>query len=367
MAGWYNKQMKNVLLIVVVIGLIFAVNHFTSARTTDRKIADTRDQITISPTARKGTTQTKVSQTTLFVPYWSPNISKTTYAEYNRFVYFGVSPNAKGSILHDTAYNEISTFQQSTSGKKQYLTLRMLNAETNFAILEDTSAQARLIDETMRLIEQNDFDGIVLDLELSTIPLSEVSNNITLFVQYISQKAQEENVHFAMTMYGDVYFRGRPYDLKAIGSEVDELMIMAYDFHKPRGEPGPNFPLGNREAYGYDMQTMLADFEKDVPQEKLTVLFGMYGYDWTLGPQGKPLKAAKALPLRDIRELTDPCPYEKCRLSRNDSGEQVLKYTDDEGYAHELWFEDERSAAKKIEYLKDQNIGSVGYWVNGYW
>ena len=84
----------------------------------------------------------------------------------------------------------------------------------------------------------------------------------------------------------------------------------------------------------------------------------MYGYDWTLGSQGKPLKAAKAVPLNQIDNtgaFVDPASKEK-----------HIRYVDDEGYDHILWYEDKESVKVKIEYLKKQGIGSVGYWVWGY-
>ena len=35
----------------------------------------------------------------------------------------------------------------------------------------------------------------------------------------------------------------------------------------------------------------------------------MYGYDWTLGAQGKPLKAAKAIPLYEIEQEYKNCQH----------------------------------------------------------
>lgn len=179
-----------------------------------------------------------------------------------------------------------------------------------------------------------------------------------------------------MTIYGDALYRVRPYDVKELSPHVDQIYIMAYDFHKSRGEPGPNFPLtrsprrrfgeagrsesegGHKKEYGYDFQTMIADFTQIVPREKITVLFGMYGYDWTLGAQGKPLKAATAVPLLEIDTggaIINP-----------NSKEKYIEYLDDEGYEHVLWYEDHESVNVKIDYLKTQGIGRVGYWVWGY-
>jgi spore germination protein len=130
-------------------------------------------------------------------------------------------------------------------------------------------------------------------------------------------------------------------------------MIMAYDFHKSYGEPGTNFPYE-------DFKKMINDYLEFVPAEKLTIIFGMYGYDWTL-KDGKPLRPAEALTLNQIRSKfsdrikTDPISREK-----------NISYIDDDGYDHVVFFEDEESAEVKINYLKEKGIGSIAFWAWGY-
>ena len=58
---------------------------------------------------------------------------------------------------------------------------------------------------------------------------------------------------------------------------------------------------------------------------------------------------------------------DKCVISIDTtSKEKKIKYVDQEGYDHILWYEDEESSNVKIDYLMEQGIGSVGYWVWGY-
>ena len=304
----------------------------------------------------------------LFIPYWNTSIDESTYGSYDRFIYFGVTADSTGALTEDSGFNSLEDFQNSTKGKEQMLTLRLLDTDINSALLENVDAQKKLIAETLALVKSKNFDGVVLDLEMSVLPLSDVQNNITLFVQRFVQSTHDHDAIFAMTIYGDVYYRGRPYDVKQIGKFVDEIMIMAYDFHKSRGEPGPNFPLTGRSTYGYDFDAMITDFSKDVPIQKLSVVMGMYGYDWTLGPQGKPLKSAKALPLNDIEELVTPdCNLEKCKIvTDTKTKESKITYVDEEGYNHEIWFENEASGKIKERYLLNKGIDRVGYWVYGY-
>jgi spore germination protein YaaH len=183
-----------------------------------------------------------------------------------------------------------------------------------------------------------------------------------------------------MLIYGDFQYRNRPYDLKILGKIADKILLMAYDFHKSGGEPGPNFPFdsGSQHSpslrarpsninYGYDFKTMISDVLSVVPKEKIEVVFGMYGYDWTLNEQGTPLKGAKALSLNEIRALISNDKFQIVNQSQiTNSKEKSIDYTDSEGQKHIVWYEDEESADIKIKYLQGQGISQVSFWALSY-
>jgi len=353
-----------------------------------------------------------VVEQSIFIPYWNIPTAASDISEYDTLIYFGILPDENGELVHDSGFMNLKSFIQNTpSDTKRLLTVRMLDTEDNLAILGDVSRQSSVVSQTLEIAEEHGFDGIVLDLEIGVLPLGSVEKQITSFVKDFSGEAHENRFTFSITMYGDTFYRVRSFDVESLGQYVDQIYIMAYDFHKSRGEPGPNFPFdrenkpphspllgkeGNgRGGYGYDFKTMIANFTEVVPREKLTILFGMYGYDWTLGPKGLPLKAAKAIPLNEIEQEYKNCQHTvistevneengvekslqkrdssallgmtKCKVIRDSvSKEKHITYTDDEGYDHVLWYEDHQSVAVKKQYLKEQGIGSIGYWVWGY-
>jgi len=301
---------------------------------------------------------------TVFIPYW--NIpSQEDVVSYDRLIYFGIAPDSKGNIVSDAGKAELSQFSKlGSTSQETVLAVRMLNTETNVAVLEHPEVQQLVIDNVSALMAENGFDGVMLDLEYSALSTGQTSTQITDFVRLFSRAIQGVETEsgtatFYLTAYGDTFYRSRPYNIQALGELSDGIMVMAYDFHKSRGEPGPNFPLNKSANYGYDFKTMITDFTSVVPAEKITVLFGMYGYDWTLGNQGLPLKSAKAVPLREIDS--------KGAIIKPESKEKYIKYQDDEGFNHELWYEDFESVEIKQDFIKTQGIGSVGYWVWGYW
>ncbi len=258
--------------------------------------------ITSSVSQKKTATQSFV-----FIPYWNIPADQEKTLEYDRLIYFGVSSDKKGNIVQDAAYEDIEKFVQIKATHQQmYLTVKLLDQQINEQLLDDATSQEVLASNIAQLAKQYQFDGVALDLEVSNIALFTDPAGVTSLIKSISQEVKNADMSFTTLIYADTYYRSRPYKIDELASISDEIMVMLYDFHKPRGEPGPNFPFHNSDTYGYDSTDLMRDLKRDIRLEKIAIIFGMYGYDWTLGPQGKPLKAAKAIPLYDVKEEIEP-------------------------------------------------------------
>jgi spore germination protein YaaH len=145
------------------------------------------------------------------------------------------------------------------------------------------------------------------------------------------------------------------------------MMIMAYDLHKARGEPGPNFPLRGRETYGYDLESLVSDMS-GVPPEKLTVIYGMYGYDWTVDEKKRPFRQAKSVTLAQVKKnYIDQCAAINCVTTRDKSAaENEIDFVDKQAQYHVIWFEDMESSKQKTVFLNQKGIGSIAFWAYGY-
>ncbi len=312
--------------------------------------------------AQPVTTFSPVKKTTILVPYWSLGENTPPQTKYGRSVYFGVTPAESGLDREEPGYRNISEYNQIFSTGQRLLAVRMTNSDLNLKILADKAAQERIISDTIKTALENNFSGVVLDLELFSLFDEKVPKQINSFILDFSRASKQDNLYFAQTIYGDVFYRHRLYDLESIGRQVDEIMVMAYDFSKSRGEPGPNFPLEGREKYGYDMKMMIQDFLTVVPREKLSVIFGMYGYDWTVDDKKRPIKPAESLSDNKISsDYLDNCS-ENCKVFRDNLSRETQINTKE----HVVWFEDLKSVQAKQKFLQSQGIGSFAYWAFGY-
>jgi hypothetical protein len=261
------------------------------------------------------------------------------------------------------------------------------NCEDFFYTVKITDADFVIKNDFFDEIKNEGFNGIVVDLEIAGIASDNLIKKISNLVEGLGKQAKEKNLKFLIAVYGDTFYRHRPYDIDFFGKNSDGIMIMAYDFSKSYGEPGPNFPFNGKEKYGYDFITMISDFLRFVPSDKLTVIFGMYGYDWTVDEKKRPISQAKALTLAEIKRkfLSDgdvsgkefECQLKNCIIRRDPLAKEVeINYTiaadnpDEEGIYridyHIVWYEDEESVATKMKFLEEKGIGSVAYWAYNY-
>src|SRR3989338_9578866 len=372
----YNKKMKKILIFIICFLLISLGSAIFRQRQPTRTVSPKPIFPTQIPTP---SVDTPIKETSaIFVPYWYVSAPNTYFSQYDRIIYFGVSANTNGVDRNEVGYQSIEAFLSAVpDDKKRLLTLRMLNTEAIYSVLENEKNQDTIIEETVNLAKQYAFDGIVLDLELSSSLKTDTAGNINKFVQQFYSGAKKYYIPFSVLVYGDIFYRGRPYDLAFLAKNSDEIMIMAYDFHKSGGEPGPNFPFGSNKGQEYNFQRMISDFISSVPKEKITVVFGMFGYDWLVDERKLPIRPAKALSLNEIHTQFFPCDLENCLVRRDETSSETeinyiisAKTPDEQGVYridyHIVWFEDEESVAIKKEWLREKGMVSTAYWAYGY-
>ncbi len=325
---------------------------------------------TITPTPQLAVKKTKETEVlrSIFVPYWGVD-SDLTKEKYDEYLYFGIAPGQNGINKKEAGFSGIDKFAKGVpEGSDTQLVLRMIDSENSFPILKDQAKQNAVIRDSISIAKEKDFDGIVLDLEISAVPFESLINQVNSFTKLFHEQTRKHGLEFTLMFYGDSFYRLRPFDIKSLSKNADKFMVMSYDFSKSRGNPGPNFPLRGKEVYGYDMTRMTDDFLRYLPTGKTSIVFGLYGYDWTVDDKGNPISQASPLTYLEIQKkfLTN-CEFKNCSVKRkNDSKETEIRYTDEDNKNHIVWFEDTESVAMKQDFLKGKGIKNFSFWAYSY-
>lgn len=363
-------MIKNIVVLIslIIIALFFLYHSF---QTKERGNTTKKNLLSTVPTSEVNSEQNQSSASTqsIFVPYWTLGSKLIETQEYDEVIYFGVTPDKNGIDKAEAGYTRINKFSKlALSSKKQLLAIRMLNSSFNSALLEDVKSQNLVITDAVAIAKKNGFEGVVLDFELSALSFPSVIEKITKLHQGFAIETKKNNLLFYTALYGDVFYRGRPYDVAAISHLADRVMILAYDFHKARENPGPNFPFKGKKIYKYDFVSMIDDFLKVIPKDKIVVVFGMFGYDWKTYKDPNTASAASSLSLNQLKgKFIDKCELKECAVLRDElSSEMTASYIDEEGTIHKVWFEDEESVRVKQQFLKTKGVNSFSYWAYSY-
>lgn len=351
-----------VLVLVLVGAVFFFMNRQTAP---GPEVLSDRDRGATSQTVTPVSVQATES---VFIPHWTLQ-SEQPLTNYAEAYYFGTIANEQGIDKDEIGYSRIKTFLEKTEQvDKQMLVVSMVDKEVNSEVLKDSEAQAQIAKEAVQIATEYGFDGIVLDFEISSISFETVTNRVSALYTTFANEVNKTPLAFYVTVYGDTYYRVRAYDIKKIGELSDRVLIMSYDFHKSRGNPGPNFPLSGRDIYGYDFAQMIADFTADVDPEKIEVIFGMFGYDWKVDDEKKATGYGSARTTKEVLAgFIDDCQHVACKWERDPVAQEIqIQYTDTDDTQHIIWFEDSESVARKKAYVERNGISKVSFWTYSY-
>ncbi|WIX79343.1 glycosyl hydrolase family 18 protein [Amycolatopsis carbonis] len=218
-------------------------------------------------------------------------------------------------------------------------------------ILHDPAATARHISDIVGLVVQGDFSGVDIDYEeLRSTDRAAFTAFITRLADALHSNGKRLSVDvFAKTTDEGYDERNRAQDYAALGRAVDQVRLMAYDYHWQTSAPGPIAP----EGWVRDVLTYATS---QIPRSKIVLGVPMYGYDW-VGHNAVPVTWVQAY--GRSREFGVPVEWDGFSESPH------FSYTDAAGARHEVWFENAYSASIKFTQARLFGIGGVYLWLFG--
>ncbi len=228
-------------------------------------------------------------------------------------------------------------------------------------ILHDPAAMRRHVNDIVALVIREGYAGIDIDYE--DLPGTD-REAFTTFVTSLGEALHAENkilsvAVFAKTSDAGDDQRNLAQDYAAIGDAVDEVRVMAYDYHWSASTPGPVAPITwVREVLDYA--------KTQIPEEKIVLGIPVAGFDWVVGSEvngdrvegkGEPVSWLQCFGRTRAYQAT--LQYD--RLSQSPS----FRYTDEQGRPHEVWFENAESMTAKLEAAKSAGIRGVYLWMFG--
>jgi len=251
----------------------------------------------------------------------------------------------------------------SLIAEAQSLDIAVLAVITNFVngefspelahtVFADPAVRARLVDAIYRLIVENNYDGVNLDIE-NVAP--EDRELFTTFVRELSERLRPEGLVMSMAVPAKTgEFPEREwigaFDYAALAPLNDWLMIMTYEYHWAGGEPGPIAPIPwMREVLDFALT--------QIPPEKLLLGIPLHGYDWIVPPPAGFF--ARGISYEGATRLAEE--YE-VPVQWDDVAKEPFFFYVSDGEKHEVWFQNPNSLYAKMELVDDYGLRGLGLW-----
>lgn len=251
------------------------------------------------------------------------------------------------------------------------ITIQTMDPDVIAEVINNSEKRKKIISQTMDLIEKKNLDGVNVDFEYAGTPSVITTRNFTQFIIEFRKALDAVNPEFLLSVdvFADSSSKLRIWDIENIHPHVNQIIIMAYDFHRAGSSiAAPISPIrGAPEFWQYDISKTLSDFSRVSPLDKLVLGVPYYGYEWKTVSREKyastyPNSGALATYRRIQQLITDKNPemdWDETALSPR------LTYTE-KGNIYQICYENEVSLGLKYDLINESGLAGAGIWALGY-
>ena len=250
------------------------------------------------------------------------------------------TPPAASKIV--TKYKQNAQIAVSNYGKTNF------DGHEVQTIVENPKLTQKLISNLVKLVKNTPYSGINIDFELN--PQGD-DQQFVAFLSALHTALQKEHKTLSIDVppktKNETWDSG--YDYSGIGKNVDEVLIMAYDYSYPGGKAGPIAPVGW-------VKRVLQYSVDHIPLSKIRLGLPLYGYDWH-GNTTAGMNLSKVDNLLAERKL-------KPKWDTADQ-EPYFTFQDSSTGQNTVYFENSASIKAKLQVAKEFHIPGVFTWYIG--
>jgi len=306
-----------------------------------------------------------------FFPYWMmENWDQVNLGSLTSISLFGLEVNGNGEVItrredgvidpgwemwqNPNLENLINKARRNN--QKVYLTVKSFNNDNIEALSNSDEAQQKFVANVSYLINSRNLDGVNIDFEPTRGFDQSTRDGFTRLIKNLSVelRKQNPNAHLSVDTYLVTGSEQGLFDLPKLAEDIDAFVIMGYDMHSHRTDPGPLAAMGgNTNVIGY-----VQNYLEKVAPSKLILAVPYYGYDW---PVTKDQAEAKALPYAIIADS-----IKNSNITWDENTNTPSYSYEENGVQRVVHFDSIRSLGIKYDFIKDKDLKGVGIWALGY-
>ena len=324
-----------------------------------------------------------------FLPYWLLDKAQTNYnGDITTLTYFALTVGADGHIVklanpqqeepgwHALNAGKLNPFFASAhkNNIKLSLAIESGNAQAiNHMINNPVQSAKNLITDTLPFMKKYHFNDLNLDIEDYAYAPQIERTHFTQFIKTIKQQMQNKNLGtLTIDTIPNDSFTPNLINIEAIAPYVDNIIVMAYDYHSPSSfVTGANAPQSGAGVDAtYDVTTTIEETMQQAPAGKIILGIPLYGYAWeTLSTaiHSAVIPGTGELASNNrMQTLLSVCAT--CSVFfDNEAQEAYVSYKDQaSGTYHQIFFPTQQSVQSKVTFAKKEQLGGIGLWALGY-
>ena len=314
-----------------------------------------------------------------FLPTWMVGKTREYTNEIDELVFLGIEVDEEGNLVWDVQSKKINneTYLKQKNliwknGGKNILGIKLFDDDKLDEFVNSTEAQDNLITQMKQLKEENSFDGVNVDFEYQGNPTAVLSEK---FIIFLNKLKQEDLGEISLDVFANTIIKGSPEQIGILMSSVDNLIVMAYDFHRPGVDyAGAVAPIESEAGDRNIMEVVEKVLSLNLDKEKIVMAYPLYGYKWKT--YTKDFESQIKRGWYQMISYKNAKEFIKLKSSSSSSSNLEIEWDElsmtpwlvfeEEGEIHQIYFENEKSLGLKIDLVKQNQFGGVGFWALGY-
>jgi len=320
-----------------------------------------------------------------FFPSWMvANKAEVNPSRLTQLIYFGLGVNEKGELIQfnqegnpvlEWTYFNSDYFQKvkdeaQAGGTKVLVAIKSFDNATIDNLISNQAATDRLAKGLINLIKEHDLDGVNIDFEYVTDTDFPTGRFLNRFLETLTLALHRQNPALIVSfdVNANAVLTDRAYDLVKIGQIVDQVILMAYDYHRASSSrAGPVAPLSAPKNEN-SIKKSLNSLQGRVPFDKVILGIPFYGYEWqtvSAGNRAETVANSGALATyKRVRELI--ASRSDVRFHWDDLAQSPWLTYRQSGAIKQIYYEDKRSVAAKLDFAEEQRLAGIAIWALGY-
>ena len=223
------------------------------------------------------------------------------------------------------------------------------------AVMNSRSARNKIENQLIAAAIEYSFDGINVDFENIS---EDAADGYIQFMRELSVMCRKNGIVLSVDVPVPMDFRAH-YNRKALGEVCDYLMIMGYDEHYAGSEEAGTVASLSFEEEG--IQNTL----QEVAAEKVVSGIPFYTRLWctTTNEDGTTTVTSEAMGMNQAQQTLENNQVEASWDET--TGQNYAQFNGESGELYQIWLEDTESLTKKLELIKNYDLGGVAEWKLG--